>query len=580
MIKELDQTQKYEFSNYFLISGVKKQNIELVDYLLSEGITYDDILIDAVRTHNLELVNTVLKYNSKPSFVNTKRSNGTALFWAVSNNDCSIIQRLISISGIDANIPDERGVYPLLHACLNNRIKAIELLLKSGKVNPNLSSSYDDGNSILMSTLANKNEKAAKILIEYPGTDINARNYNDFSALIIAVTLQQIGIINLLLTNERFDPDESRLNYAFYLSQGEASNYLILSESLDVNYLYSKKLHKYSTSRNLHNYTFYNNNIGVNSDEVSYESTLINAVKMCDFAKVCLILQHPKFDNNRSKINEAIRISSSSNTEKGNKICNKLLDYSDIKFGFNTVLNQKNIEMITKILNDPKFEFNYEVFDMTINQLSYFPADQITQLFILLCIYAKERIDSFDANRLLSNGKTIFTFIMTIYYIDFNEIADVLLDCGANPNIPDKFGNYPLELAMKSKNMNLITDLILSDKFQIDYSKKIKKIKKNEDGFYSYLHLAIELNNSTIVSRLLDQKLIDINVTDDMGDTPLILAVKLKNNYIINELFKHNELDYLHRDNDGHDALSFTKYKQDQQVEDKDEYLRLIIQNI
>ena len=64
-----------------------------------------NLLHIAVRTHDIEIVDLVLKYNSTPSFINELETyNGTALFSACLSNDIEIVKRLLSIPGIDPSI--------------------------------------------------------------------------------------------------------------------------------------------------------------------------------------------------------------------------------------------------------------------------------------------------------------------------------------------------------------------------------------------------------------------------------------------------------------------------------------------
>lgn len=44
-------------------------------------------------------------------------------------------------------------------------------------------------------------------------------------------------ILDLLLSNDNFNPEESNINFAFYISDIETMKHLITIKSLDVNYV-------------------------------------------------------------------------------------------------------------------------------------------------------------------------------------------------------------------------------------------------------------------------------------------------------------------------------------------------------
>lgn len=55
------------------------------------------------------------------------------------------------------------------------------------------------------------------------------------------------------------------------------------------------------------------------------------------------------------------------------------------------------------------------------------------------------------------------------------------------------------------------------------------------------------------------EKLCDINITNSQGETPLMCACRCRNSDIIKLLFNFDNLDFLHRNNNGEDALQISK---------------------
>lgn len=133
----------------------------------------------------------------------------------------TVLNRLIQIKNIDLNCREND--YTLLSfACETNEIDMVLMLIKSGKVNVN-SYSPNNGDTPLMIAIENESIEIAKLLINLPKTNINFRNYNGKTALIIAVEKYLQEVVNLIINNERFDSEESLLDYVFFISKGQIS---------------------------------------------------------------------------------------------------------------------------------------------------------------------------------------------------------------------------------------------------------------------------------------------------------------------------------------------------------------------
>lgn len=87
-----------------------------------------------------------------------------------------------------------------------------------------------------MISILKNNIDIAKMLIEHPRTNINFRNFNGEAPLTISINNNLEVLVDLLINNERYDPEESCINEAFYCSSGNISNSLSSVKSLDVNY--------------------------------------------------------------------------------------------------------------------------------------------------------------------------------------------------------------------------------------------------------------------------------------------------------------------------------------------------------
>lgn len=154
-----------------------------------------------------------------------------------------------------------------------------------------------------------------------------------------------------------------------------------------------------------------------------------------------------------------------------------------------------------------------------------------------------------------------------------------------------------MEKAISIHSFQFANALIKTNK--IDYSVKIpkkedttrfsfssvKSNKKQNDtvGYTTYLHL--DVKDQKILEELLKQKLIDVNMTDDIGNTALMDASALYTTFsyqqkypaIFDIFFERNDLDYLHKNNNDQDALDLKRKNRNDgmtQITDRNEYLK------
>lgn len=113
----------------FLHPAISNKNIQLVDYLLYQNVPIENALIDAVNTNDLEIVNIVLQHNKKASFINKRTKEGSALSIAIKNNNLQIVQRLLSLQGINPNLYNEKGEPPLIQAVLLLNVEIVDAFI-------------------------------------------------------------------------------------------------------------------------------------------------------------------------------------------------------------------------------------------------------------------------------------------------------------------------------------------------------------------------------------------------------------------------------------------------------------------
>ncbi|KAK8842926.1 hypothetical protein M9Y10_025792 [Tritrichomonas musculus] len=667
IIQNCTPEAKETFFSCYLNEVIKKENVDLVDYLLNKGAHSNQALFEAVKTQNLDLVNMILNYNSHPSFVNQKSANGPVLSLAVHDNNVPIVKRLLSVPGIDPNLYDKSNITPLISAIINlnidlvdmiinfygsniqsqiwqlnegikrillklssshrkdtrilailnrlieidnidlnihegrytlltyaceaNEINIVKMLLKLDKVDVNLYAPTT-ASTPLMIAIEMKNFEIAKLLIECPRTNINLRNYINQTALTIAVQNNLEEIVTLLINDKKFDHVESCLDFAFSVSTGIISVLLFSIKDLDVNYKIIKNVGRSpdisQRSKNgpaqLNAFSF-------------FETTLTNAVNKGDIELIDLIVNHPSFDPIKSNLKMAIFNSiKKNNIEIFNKLSSiKNYDINMFNLKGESLLvsavmsnNQMIIDEIFKNENFDSEKSNLQsAFIQSFTVKKDFSLDIMNQLYE----YDSNHKKLINLNKILPNGKSFFTSIPP-RFDNIENLVNFFLDHGADPNIPDSQGVYPLEYAILEMATPFVIALLDSGK--VDYSVKCKgnyipltssnaKImsRYQTDSMKSYLHLAARSNDSQILIEFLQRNLIDVNVTDDLGETPLMDACRSRKSENIQQLFLRDDLDYLHRNNKGEDALkiieNFTLKQRAEPADTKEKYCECLL---
>lgn len=627
-----------------LDQAIKKKNKKLIQILLKENHEYDNELKIAVSTDDLEIVNIILDHYCQPYFINKIDQTGTALTIATSNNNLSIVKKLLSIPGINPNLYDNNGATPLMiaiknynidifntiiefynediqsykwqiekaiknylilsnknqdekvnekkknsmliriseikfidleplfnnntlltYACSTNNIDLVLQLLKNDDIDVNL---YElkYGDTPLIISIKNNNIDIFKILIDHPKININQKNFKNESPLMTAVLKNNKEIIDIILNDEKFNPIESSINHAFFKSTGNVSKQLISSKfSIDVNYK-----------------QFDDDNNDWRIDYRSKTTTLIRAVNHNDIEKIDLIFHHPSFNKTKSQFNKAIK---ESIKYKKPDIFHKLIEIiDDINMidsnGDNLLCIADYPEIITVIFNDKTFDSKKSDILKAFNKYFSKKKDELNvETLTLLYEYDKQHYNMIDLNRILENGHSYFT--ETIEY----DLYKFLLLNDADLNMPDKFGIFPLQHAINNENEGLIYLLLDSDK--IDLNKKISLPIEDEDQNEqniskdsTYLHLAAS-KNVYVLRRILNKKYFDVNVTNDLGETPLIIACRFRQKENINCLFEEKNLDYLHHDKSGKTALNIVFPESiNFQITDKYQYRDLLLSKL
>lgn len=126
-------------------------------------------------------------------------------------------------------------------------------------------------------------------------------------------------------------------------------------------------------------------------------------------------------------------------------------------------------------------------------------------------------IDNMDICKLLLDNNFNPNNFSLHYVCKFNNIKfiEILLHYGADPNIPNKYKNYPLIHSLNSINRTHTTSVI---KLLLDYKADPNISDANGN---TPLHFASSLNHLSAVKLLLEHNA-NPNISNNNGDTPLI----------------------------------------------------------
>lgn len=212
-----------------LICSIVNCNYDIINEILNfygDDIQSQTLQLDkAIIIILLKIISTI----SNNNFDNVRTKNQLA----ANEQKCKllpILKRILQIKNIDLNTHASECTL-LSYACESNEIDIVKMLLETDRIDVN-AYSPKSGNTPLMIAIINKNSEIAELLINDKRTNINARNYNDRTALTFAVESNLENIVSLLIKNDRFNAFESCLNYAFYISKGPISNLLISDKSM------------------------------------------------------------------------------------------------------------------------------------------------------------------------------------------------------------------------------------------------------------------------------------------------------------------------------------------------------------
>jgi ankyrin repeat protein len=189
-------------------------------------------------------------------------------------------------------------------------------------------------------------------------------------------------------------------------------------------------------------------------------------------------------------------------------------------------------KIIRDLLKNKDIDFNYK------NNVG-------ETILMVLCIYDHEDIveeiihmDIPGIDYYIKDNDGDFLLLILCYYgkIDILNLLITKIDINKCINDSNLHGYTMLNAACLKNHTNIVKCLLKYSSLDIN-----AKCINNE---YSILHIACMKNNKEIVYELLQRQDIDINTIDSHNATPLIIMCFRDNDYIVNLLLNHKNINY------------------------------------
>ena len=518
LIKFKFEIKKFEIQNC-LMTVVRENLFKLVKYLVEKGADVNNgisPLLIACDRNNIEIVKYLVE---KGADVNTKDINGvTPLLIACERNDINIVKHLVE-NGANVNEKNRFEITPLITACQKNDIEIVKYLVQKGA---DINAKNDDaitplmiacqGNDIkIMKNLFEKGEfekkfyntvdvkiniEIVKYLVE-KGANVNAKNYNRSTPLIIACYENDIEIVKYLV-EKGADVNTKDINGVTPL--------LIACERNDINIV--KHLVE--------------NGANVNEKNRFEITPLITACQKNDIEIVKYLVEKGANVNEETK-NQDTPLMIALN-RKNIKIVKYLVEK-----GAN--VNEKNKYEMTPLTIACNSR-NFEILNYLVQNGADLNAKNNNGKTQLMVAYEINHIDLFKylveigAN---VNEKDIYGNSIFIIACETNDIEMVkyLLEKGADVNEKGEFGYTPIIIACQRINIELI-------KYLVDNGGNVNTKK---DNGITALMIACQRSNIEIVKYLVE-KGSNVKENDDSGRTALIISL-YRNDY---NSFRHKTL--------------------------------------
>lgn len=159
-----------------LITAIRENNLELVKEIIAAY---------PVELNKTEKINgTISVEELRKRLLNLQRyedDNNTLLHHAAINNSISVVDYLVTLDGINANLPNNSNETPLIIAVKNKQIEVVKSLFTITDLNVNLRD--NDGKTALLKAASDGSIELYNLLFTHPTTEIQLRDKNGKNSL-------------------------------------------------------------------------------------------------------------------------------------------------------------------------------------------------------------------------------------------------------------------------------------------------------------------------------------------------------------------------------------------------------------
>jgi ankyrin repeat protein/CHAT domain-containing protein len=407
-----------------------------------------------------------------------------------------------------------------------------------------------DIDSQLIEVAITGDTETIKFLIDN-GADVNAKDKNGYTALMVAVKHDHIELVKLLIdkgvdVNVKHKGNKTALMSAAKRGNTETVK-LLIDKDADVNAKDKKGKTALMIAARLGNTKtvklLIDKGADVNAKDSSDYTTLMRAVRLGNTEIVKLLIENGADVNAKNKADRTALMSSV--VFKKAETTALLLEYgADIndmdKFGFTTLMKavlSGNTETVKQLIENGA-------------DVNAKDKNGKTALMIAV-IFWRANITTNIVQLLLRNGADVnakdkngVTALMFAAEQGFFMTARLLIENGADINAKDKNGWSVSKWAQRAYDYDDILRLLA----RIENKTALRK------GEFDYTALinAYKDNNNDYFRILID----NVNIKYNNGETQLMLAAKAKNNTGLSQLIKSGA-DINAKDNDGNTALTW-----------------------
>ncbi|ORX50363.1 ankyrin [Piromyces finnis] len=513
-----------------LIFAVKQDCYPFVKALLENGSSVDEIdsdhktpLIYAIDNDNKAIIDLLLKYKTDINKIYDNNNELTPIIYTVQKNNSPLFNYLFSKV---SNESDKKQIITsIIEYSLNNKSlemidfvtnnssydlnlisNIISCLLKEGKIN--LKSENDNNNTLLHYICFKGNQFLIKEFINCH-QDFNILNSLNMTPLMLSIIHKKYDCAKYLLS------EFSLINVNYMDIYGEtAMTYLLKNQDYDeeiIELFYDKGL-------------FF-------TIEYFKNDSLLKYITKCIVLLKIFIEKGIYFKDMNDNL---ILISTPLIFSVKNNIKSLLISLLNLKANVNEI-DEKDKSALYYAINNNDVD--------TINILLNFNA---------------------NINQEIMKGKTPF-----IYTIE-NKKINIFMHLIQNKNIQDNFNaviKHIYNYAYRTKNYDIFTFVInqLEDKYDI-YYPLIDLLKTdgydiyevNKETGWNLLHYSSYIGNLKLLNILLDDfNFTKLNIKCIDGSTPLMLSIKNGKFECASKLMENKLLDVNIKDNDGYSPLSY-----------------------